>query len=118
VLRSQSSRACENPVTTRWPRATVRVVTVLPVVEFWHGTGYQRIQGELLKLGYQVSASTIRRVLKALKIPPASDRHTHTSWLRFLHTHSSTMLATDFFHVDCWTSAPRSRPDRQKDLKG
>ncbi len=31
--------------------------------------GYKRIQGELLKLGYQVSASAIRRVLKALKIP-------------------------------------------------
>jgi putative transposase len=71
-----------------------------------HGWGYQRIQGELLKLGYRVGASTIRRVLKALKIPPAPMRNTDMSWHQFLHTQAATMLAVDF-HVDCAVTLPR-----------
>src|SRR5260370_38148726 len=59
------------------------------------------MQGELLKLGHRVSASTIRRVLKTLPIPAAPKRHTDISWRGFLHAQAATTLATDVFHVDC-----------------
>ena len=66
-----------------------------------------RIQGELLKLGHQVGVSSIRRILKQLKIPSAPQRNTGTTWRRFLRTQATTMLACDFFHVDCAVTLQR-----------
>ena len=42
----------------------------------------------------------MRRVLKRLRIPPAPHRN-RTTWRQFLRTQAATMLACDFFTVDC-----------------
>jgi putative transposase len=106
----------QNLVTRKWtyPQRTGRppvsaevAALIAQLATENHGWGYKRIQGELLKLGHRVSATTIRRVLKALKIPPAPERRTDTTWRKFLHTQAATMLATDFFHVDCAVSLQR-----------
>ena len=39
-------------------------------------------------------------MLKRLRIPPAPQR-SRTTWRQFLRTQAATMLACDFFHVDC-----------------
>ena len=46
-------------------------------------------------------------MLKALKIPPAPQRRSDTTWRQFLHAQAAKMLATDFFHVDCAVTLQR-----------
>jgi len=61
--------------------------------------GYFRIRGELLKLGYTVSATTIRSILRRSHLPPAG-RRSELTWKQFLAAHAETLVATDFFSVD------------------
>jgi putative transposase len=61
--------------------------------------GYQRIKSELAGLGYQVSASSVRRVLRANGIDRAP-RRVATTWSSFVRQQASGIVACDFFTVD------------------
>jgi transposase len=41
--------------------------------------GFERIEGELLKLGYTISHETVGNILRRHNIPPAPERETSPS---------------------------------------
>ncbi len=61
--------------------------------------GCVRIRGELLKLGYVVSATAIRKLLRRNRIGPAPLR-SGLSWKAFLRAQASAIVLTDFLSVD------------------
>lgn len=62
--------------------------------------GYGKIEGELLKLGFAVSASTVRNVLNRHGILPAPVRHGSIGWRRLMRHYRQQLLACDFFTVE------------------
>lgn len=64
--------------------------------------GYQRITGELLKVGVRVSPSTVRRLLLAAGLEPAP-RRVGPTWREFLRAQASSIIACDFFTVETIT---------------
>ena len=61
--------------------------------------GYQRIAGELAKLGLSVSPSTVRRLLARASLGPAPRRSGPTR-REFLRRQAASIVACDFFTVD------------------
>ena len=61
--------------------------------------GHRRICGELAKLGFRVSATSIRRLLAQAKLGPAP-RRDGPSWREFLHAQAVSIVACDFFTVE------------------
>jgi hypothetical protein len=61
--------------------------------------GFDRIHGELLKLGFSLGPKTVKNVGSRHHIPPAPQRGT-SSWRTFLNHYRQQMLAANFFTVD------------------
>jgi putative transposase len=61
--------------------------------------GHRRVQGELIKLGHQIAASTVWQILHDAGINPAP-RRTGPTWKQFLTAQARDILAADFVHVD------------------
>jgi transposase InsO family protein len=60
--------------------------------------GYQRIVGELKGVGVMVSATTVKKILRAQGLCPTVRRG--SSWREFLRTQAHSIIAVDFFTVD------------------
>ena len=62
------------------------------------GWGYQRVRGDLLKLGHSISTATIRPLLRRHGLPSAPGAG--PSWHAFLRAHTASVLACDFVTVE------------------
>jgi putative transposase len=65
------------------------------------GLGFKKLEGELRKLGFEVSRATVRRVMRRHGILPAPERSRQSlSWRTFLNHYKKQILACDFFTIE------------------
>jgi hypothetical protein len=62
--------------------------------------GYGKLEGELLKLGYKISRTTIRNILDRHHIFPAPVRNGSLGWRQLMTHYQEQILACDFFTVE------------------
>jgi putative transposase len=74
-------------------RLVIRLATENPT---W---GHRRVQGELVRLGHPIAASTVWQILHDAGIDPAP-RRAGPTWKQFLTAQARGIIAVDFVHVD------------------
>jgi putative transposase len=70
----------------------IRIATENPA---W---GHRRVQGELVRPGHPIAASTVRQILHDAGIDPAP-RRAGPTWRQFLAAQARGILAADFVHA-------------------
>ena len=74
-------------------KLVIRIATKNPA---W---GHRRVQGELVRLGHRIAASTVWQILHDAGIGPAP-RRAGPTWKQFLTAQARGIIAVDFVHVD------------------
>jgi putative transposase len=67
--------------------------------------GYNRIQGALANLGYEISDTAIGKILKEHGIEPVPERGKQTTWKDFIQAHWDVLAAIDFTTIEVWTKS-------------
>jgi transposase InsO family protein len=86
-------RSGRPPTAAAIKKLIIRMATENPT---W---GHRRVQGELVRLGHRIAASTVWQILHDAGIDPAP-RRSGLTWRQFLTSQAKAVLAVDFLHVD------------------
>jgi hypothetical protein len=80
--------------------------------------GYSRVHGELRRIGYHISESTVRRILRARRRPRPAPPNLDTYWRAFLRAKADGLLACDlrprWYAADTDTAQARYRRVRDR----
>lgn len=102
IARKYDSSAIRRPDRPRVMEEIRRLVLVMATANrLW---GYERIEGELRKLGHKVARTTVANILKEHGLEPTPTRGRGMTWAEFLKTHWDGLAAMDFFTVEAWTA--------------
>ena len=94
-----SERRKRGPGRPRTPGDIEALICQLARENVW---GYQRIRGELLKLGIIRSKGCISDILQRNGLP-LSPQRAGLTWQKFLSRHAEVMLCADLFTKEVWT---------------
>ncbi len=98
--RNLGARSWTYPRRPGRPSVAIEIRTLVLRLASENATsGYRRIHGELVGLGYQVSASTVWKILHTAGVNPVP-RRAGPTWTQFLAAQAKAILAYDFLHVD------------------
>ncbi|MAT16027.1 MAG: hypothetical protein CMJ46_12245 [Planctomyces sp.] len=86
------------------PRIRQEIVEhILRIVKENPTWGADRIQGALANVGFHITDTMVRKILKVNGIEPVPDRPASMSWQTFLKANWEAIFGVDFTMVEVWT---------------